>query len=566
VATVADLILARQHDLHPAILFEDESYTYAEFAAASAARAALAAALKPGGGREDEDDRPFHIGVLLENTPEFLFWIGGAALAGAAVVGINPTRRGAELAADIRHTDCQLIVTDSTGLGLLAGLDIDVSRDRILLIDGPEYKGLLRHEARIDASPSERSILLLLFTSGSTGAPKAVICTQGRLAVTAETASSLLGLTRDDVTYQSMPLFHGNAIMANWLPALRWGATVALRRKFSASGFLADVQKYRATYFNYVGRALAYILATPPTRYDRDNQLRLAFGTEASTRDMERFVERYDCQIIESYGSSEGVMSIRRRPDSPPASIGLPASDTMDVIIADRTTGKECPRARFDEHGRITNGDEAIGEIVNRSGASSFEGYYKNDAAMADRLSRGWYWSGDLGYRDLDGWFYFAGRGSDWLRVDSENFAAAPIERILFRYPGVLMAGVYPVADSRTGDQVMAALEFEGGDEVGSTFDPDAFLAFLSDQPDLGTKWAPRFVRIVNNMPLTGTNKINKQPLRVEQWVTTDPVFWAEEPGGPYRLLTAHDRKELRRQFEAHGRSHLLPGEMLPGE
>jgi fatty-acyl-CoA synthase len=389
-----------------------------------------------------------------------------------------------------------------------------------------------------------------------------VICTQGRLAVTAETTPSLFGLTRDDVTYQSMPLFHGNAIMANWLPALRLGATVSLRRKFSASGFLGDVRRYRATYFNYVGRALAYILATPPAPYDRDNQLRLGFGTEASARDMERFAERFGCQIMESYGSSEGVMSIRRRPDAPPTAIGLPASETMDVIIANRVTGDECPRARFDEYGRMTNGDQAIGEIVSRNGASSFEGYYDNDDAMADRLVGGWYWSGDLGYRDVEGWFYFAGRASDWLRVDSENFAAAPVERILFRFPGVIMAGVYPVPDCRTGDQVMAALELEEGKD----FDPAAFRDFLSEQADLGTKWAPRYVRIVNNMPLTSTGKINKQPLRLEQWATTDPVWWAEEPGGPYRPLGGRDRHDLGRRFEIHDRAHLLPENVLAGE
>ena len=551
MATVADLVLAREHDPHPAILFEDESYTYAEFAAASQARAGAALALR------QPDGRPFHLGVLLENVPEYLFWIGGAALAGATVVGINPTRRGAELAADIRHTDCQLIVTDSAQAGLLEGLDLAIEPGRILQIDQPEYQGLLELPADDHATPKTSDILLLLFTSGSTGAPKAVICTQGRLATTAETAPALFGITRDDVTYQSMPLFHGNAIMANWLPALGRGATVALRRKFSASGFLGDVRRHRATYFNYVGRALAYILATPPTPYDRDNQLRLGFGTEASARDMERFSERFGCQIIESYGSSEGVMSIRRRADTPPTAIGLPASETMDVIIANRATGEECPRARFDQHGRIVNGDEAIGEIVSRNGAPSFEGYYHNEDAMSDRLVGGWYWSGDLGYRDVDGWFYFAGRASDWLRVDSENFAAAPVERILFRFPGVIMAGVFPVPDSRTGDQVMAALELE----EGKGFDPEALGAFLSEQPDLGTKWAPRYVRIVNDMPLTSTGKINKQPLRLAQWVTTDPVWWAAQPGGPFRPLTAEDRDDLRREFENHGRSQLLAGE-----
>ena len=153
-------------------------------------------------------------------------------------------------------------------------------------------------------------MLLLLFTSGSTGAPKAVVCSSSRLAAAGVTAAERFGLRRDDVLYEAMPLFHGNALMANWAPALALGATVALRRRFSASGFLPDVRRFGATYCNYVGRALAYVLATPEAPDDADNPLRLAFGTEAPAGDRERFATRFGCRVVESYGSSEGVISI----------------------------------------------------------------------------------------------------------------------------------------------------------------------------------------------------------------------------------------------------------------
>src|SRR4029077_685300 len=124
------------------------------------------------------------------------------------------------------------------------------------------------------------------------------------------------------------------------------------------------------------------------------------------------------------------------------------------------------PRARFDDEGRLLNPAQAVGEIVGRGDAPGrFEGYYNDPEAEAARLRGGWYWSGDLAYRDEDGVFYFAGRSGDWLRVDSENFAAAPGDRILSRYPGVTGAVVYAVPDSRTGDQVMAALELAAGTE-----------------------------------------------------------------------------------------------------
>ncbi|MGH9096879.1 MAG: AMP-binding enzyme, partial [Acidimicrobiales bacterium] len=210
--------------------------------------------------------------------------------------------------------------------------------------------------------------------------------------------------------------------------------------------------------------------------------------------------------------------------------------------------------ARFDAEGGLVNGHEAIGEIVGRNVVGSFEGYYNNAEAEAERIRDGWYWSGDLGYRDGHGWFYFAGRGGDWLRVDSENFAAAPIERILSRYPTAVMVAVYPVPDARTGDQVMVAMELE----PGAWFDPVGFHGFLTAQPDLGTKWMPRFVRIVNEMPLTASNKVQKRPLRYERWETPDPVFWQPERNGRYRPLTDDDVADLRAQFLQHGRAAVL--------
>ncbi|MBV9411459.1 MAG: acyl-CoA synthetase, partial [Acidimicrobiia bacterium] len=130
---------------------------------------------------------------------------------------------------------------------------------------------------------------------------------------------------------------------------------------------------------------------------------------------------------------------------------------------------------------------------------------------------------------------------------------AAPVERILFRHPDVVMAAVYAVPDPHGGDQVMAALELRDG----AAFDPDAFADFLDAQADLGTKWAPRFVRITRQMPLTGTNKVLKGPLQHEGWDTTDDVWWRGERGAKtYRLLEDDDRERLGEELQNHGRSY----------
>ncbi|MER5595835.1 AMP-binding protein [Streptomyces sp. NPDC002265] len=552
--TVAELVAQRWGDHRPGLWCGEQELTHHETAAGAAARAQLLTELLPRGAEP-------HVGVLLDNTPEFPLWLGAAALAGAAVAGINPTRRGPELARDIRHTECRIVVTERAHLPLLDGLEL--SGVRLLVTDTEAYADLLAPyaDARPDASratPADR--VLLCFTSGSTGAPKAAICSQGRLAAAGRSLVEQFGVGRDDVHYVCMPMFHGNAVIADWAPALAAGAGVALRRRFSASRFLPDVRRYRATYFTYVGRAVQYLLATEARPDDRDNPLRLGFGTEAGAVDAAAFERRFGVRLVEGYGSSEGGAAVQWTPGTPSGAVGRPARGA-ELVVLDPHTRAECPPAAFDAAGRLLNGNAAIGELVNR-GPNPFEGYWRNPEAERERRRDGWYWTGDLFYRDRDGFLYFAGRADDRLRVDSENLAAALIENILARYEGAAAVAVYAVPDPVAGDQVMATL---AGD-----FDPAGFVEFLAAQPDLGTKMAPRFVRVVERMPVTATNKVHRAGLRREGLRCADPVWWRPPGASAYRRFGAADLAGLEAEFRARGREGLmaeeLVGEGLPAE
>nr|WP_313314315.1 AMP-binding protein [Dietzia maris] len=481
-ATFGDILIERSTDDHPGLLFEDSAWTWREFVAEAAVRAEILRgwAEEHSGSYADRPDpyKHLHVGILLENVPEYLFTLCGAALAGVTIVGINPTRRGAELASDIRGVDCDVIVTDADGTALLEGLDIGVAAQ--FDIDSDKWRGLLADHAGAEprlhpeSARDPHTLLALLFTSGSTGAPKAVMCSTGRMAMMG--TINYRGLVRDDVAYSAMPLFHGNALFAAFAPSAYVGCTFAMRRKFSASGFLPDVLRYNASYFNYVGRSLSYILAQPEVPEEKQTRLRVVFGTEASVHDRTEFERRFGVTPLESYGSSEGGVVISHTEDTPPGALGV-AGAYMDVAILDADEN-ECPRAEFDANGGLVNAGEAIGEICNVTGAKLFEGYYRNPEATAERNVGEVFHTGDLGYRDADGYFYFAGRSGDRIRVDSENFSAGPVERILDRFPGVLVVAVYPVPDPRTGDQVMAAIQLEPGEVYlrgGAAGDDDVY-------------------------------------------------------------------------------------------
>jgi acyl-CoA synthetase (AMP-forming)/AMP-acid ligase II len=360
----------------------------------------------------------------------------------------------------------------------------------------------------------------------------------------------MLELTPDDVGYAAMPLFHTNSLMSGLAPALVAGASLSLARRFRASRFLPDVRHYGVTWFNYTGKLLTYLLATPAHHDDADNSLRVAFGNEGSPQAVEEAGARFGVRVIDVFGSTEGAIALDRTGNRPRGSIGRLR---QGIMVVDES-GNEAPRARFDGAGRLTNVEAAVGEIVNTLGVGPFEGYYHNDEAMAQTTRNGWYWSGDLGYVDDDGWVFFAGRTSDWLRVDGENFPAAPIEAIIARHPEVTLTAVYGVPAPDSGDQVMAAVTMR----EGASFDGASFASWLDAQPDLGPKWQPRYVRVCHALPTTPTNKILtrslvREKLRLDR-VGGDPLHVRDRGSPAFRPFTATDESALRDAFEANGR------------
>lgn len=515
--TVQQLLRQRRHDDTVAVAHGERVWTWREHLAEAEAEAAALIALA-------DPARPLHVGALLPNSPAMLRAMAAAALGGYVLCGLNTTRRGAGLLADIRRSDCQLLLVDPEHLPLLDGLDLNGIQ--VLDVTATRYA-----EALAAAPPlvPHREVvgsdtLMMIFTSGTSGDPKVVRLAHAMAIMCGASLIFQYDITADDVCYLSMPLFHSNGVAAGWAVAIGSGATMVPAR-FSPSRFVDDVRRHGVTYLNYVGKPLALILSTPERPDDADNTLRVAFGNEATDRDIGEFARRFGCRVVDSFGSSEFAVIVVREDGTPPGSIGKPYAG---VAIYNPVTLTECAAAEFDEHGALTNFDDAVGELVNTQGAGPFVGYYNDPDATAERMRHGMYWSGDLACRDADGWIYLAGRTADWMRVDGENLAAAPIERILERLPEVNQVAVYAVPDDRVGDQVMAALVLRDG----ALLEPADFEKFLAAQPDLSPKAWPRYVRINEDLPATATNKILKRALIAAGVSAQGGVLWGRPARG----------------------------------
>ena len=492
--TFGDILLERSTDDHPGLLFEDSSWTWREFVAEAAVRAEILRVwsdeYSSSYAERPDPYKRLHVGILLENVPEYLFTLSGAALTGVTIIGINPTRRGAELASDIRGVDCDVILTDADGSALLDGLDTGAVAS--FDIDSEQWRGLLADHAGAEPrlhpedARDPHTLLALLFTSGSTGAPKAVMCSTGRMAMLG--TINYRGLVRDDVAYSAMPLFHGNALFAAFAPAAYVGCTFAMRRKFSASGFLPDVLKFDATYFNYVGRSLSYILAQPEAPEEKKTRLRVVFGTEASVHDRVEFERRFGVTPLESYGSSEGGVVISHTEDTPPGALGV-AGAYMDVAILDED-GKELPKG---ETGRIFCGNELV-----------FDGYTNGKTKdFVDGLVS----TGDMGH--VEGDLYFVdGRDDDMIVSGGENVYPIEVEGLLAEHPAVREVSVIGVPDPDFGQRLAAFVALTEGHELSADEVKEHVRAHRARH------CIPREVVFMDELPRNATGKILNRELR----------------------------------------------------
>lgn len=493
--------------------------------------------------RNREGSGRFHVGFYMQNTPEVLYCFGGCAFTNATLVGINNAQMGQRLAADIRNMDVDMLLVDEaeqpkSGRTFLESV-MEAHRDHDLSLIYPQY--VLARKRQAKNHPLEVATLeemlntdvhenfiptpldpenagVIIFTSGTTGAPKGIEVPWKKVFDVGVISTAILNYGEHDVSYVCMPLNHSNSLYLSLIPALLNGAGLLLRRRFSAGNFVRDVEEASVTVWNSVGDPVMYVLNTVGEDADYAHlPLRTVVSTGTNAHNREAFTRIFGLDIFtEAFGSTEVGAIATVTPDTPAFCVGkyLPGKD---IKILDESTGREQDSALVDSEGRILNFDRSVGEIVvsqQSLGDSAFTGYYHMPEESAERVDEaGYYHMGDLGACvALNGERYiiFLGRtGTDRLRSKGENFSAAFVEEIVLACDGVVNCVVIgiPHVDSTENDNPVYVVEVE----KPSNFDVSRLYAYCREK--VPAYALPGYIRLVKELPRTDTRKVQKTVL-----------------------------------------------------
>ncbi|MCR4509920.1 long-chain-acyl-CoA synthetase [Pseudomonas sp. 32.2.56] len=537
---------AQQHPQRPALLDESRSLSYAQF---NAWANRLAWAFKAEGVRHGSV-----VAVMLENRLELLAILAALSKLGAVGALVNTTQRGKVLAHSLNLVKPGFMLI---GEELLAAFNEVAEQldnpqtprywvaDQDCLSDAgqaPAGWTNLMQLARSQASdnpPDSAQVQMkdpcfLIYTSGTTGLPKASIMSHGKwIKAYGGFGHSGLTLNNQDVLYLTLPCYHNNAVTVCWSAALAGGAAIALRRKFSASAFWADVQRYQATCFGYIGELCRYLLNQPETAAEKNNSLRCMIGNGLRPSIWAEFKARFGVeQITEFYASSEGnigftnVFNFDNTVGFSPATYAIVRYD-LENDQAVRGKKGFLEKAKKGEAGLL------ISEI---SAKWPFDGYTdpaKSEAAILRNVFKkgdAWFNTGDL-MRDIGcKHAQFVDRLGDTFRWKGENVSTTEVENVLGAFPGVEDAVVYGVEIPGTNGRCgMAALRLSEGQQL----DGAALAAHLD--AELPVYAAPLFIRLLGEVETTGTFKYKKADLKQAAYDPTrvQEPLWVRLPGEP---------------------------------
>jgi carnitine-CoA ligase len=489
------------------------SYQDALTIAGRAAAALVRAGIRPGDA----------VAILCGNRAEFLQAYLGCAWLGAVAVPINTASRGTQLHHILSNSRARLLVVEAALLDVIAPLISapGVALERIWLIGGEvglpasapnvSLEPFVLGDVAQDATPMRPGDpVAILYTSGTTGLSKGVLCPQAQYYWWGVNSARLLGIVEGDVQMTCLPLFHTNALNA-FYQALLSGATLAVEPRFSASGFWPALRKHDATVTYLLGAMVPILLSRPDSADDRAHRARIALAPGVPEGFHAPFRDRFGIHLLDGYGSTETNFVI-----------GSPQGEHRPGTMG---------RVRPDFEARVVDEEDmelpagTAGELILR--AHEPFAFASGYVGMADKTVEAWrnlwFHTGDRVIRDADGYFHFVDRMKDAIRRRGENISAYEVEQVVLSHAAVATAAVFAVPSELAEDEVMVAAVLR----AGATLTAAELLDHC--QPRLPYYAVPRYVEFVDDLPATENGKIQKFKLR-ERGVT--PETWDREAHG----------------------------------
>ncbi len=453
------------------------------------------------------------VAVMMGNHPRFLDAFFAIQKLGAYAVPVNTALVGEGLAYILDHSEVEAVLCDHETAAKVAGVRAGVPRIAHVWVNAaeapagyalPEGTGSfaeLEHASADDGDnlgvrPDADAPSLLLYTSGTTGLPKAVVSLYGQQRVKSIGLLANLLYDRSDKLYTCLPLFHANALLLTTMQALWIGIPMYLSRRFSASRFWKELGQCGATQFNTVGSMIPILLKTPPSPSDRAHKVKRIVSAACPKDAWVPFETRFGVDIWEGYGAVDGAgVTIFNTGNAPVGSLGKPARLVQWRLV--------------DDQGKDAAPGEA-GELWVHVGDRKESGvpYWKNEKASSEKVVDGWLHTGDLMLADAEGYLYFVGRNTDSMRRRGENVSAYEIEKVVDEHADVLESAAFGVP-SPVGEQdiMISVVPVEGRKVV-----PADLLRFMRER--LPKYAVPSYLDIVSDLPKTGTHRVIKSDLK----------------------------------------------------
>lgn len=471
------------------------------------------------------------LAIMLPNHADFVALIFAVGRLGLVQVPVNTAYKGLLLRHVVGQSTARAAVVAADYLDRLSSVAAELPKLETVVVwprRPPAVPALpfrlldFESVAAAPALPGDPAVsphdpLGIVYTSGTTGPSKGAVFSHNFFWWNADRARTLRGAGEADCLYTCLPLFHTNAQMLSVTCAVLSGGTVALDDRFHASGFWDRMRHYGATQFNYIGGILPILLKQPASPGDRDHRVASALGAAAPKEEWRAFEARFGVTLMEAYGQTEDGVATANPPDAVRVgSIGK-AVWGFDVAV-------------FDDEDRPVP-DERTGELVIRPQYPDImmSGYHDMPAETLTAFRNLWFHTGDFGWRDSDGYFFFHDRKKDAMRRRGENISAFEVEQVVNSHPAVLESAAYAVPSDVGEDDVMVAVVLKPEHSAGHL---DLVRYCETRLPYFAV---PRYVDIRTEFPKTPTFRIEKYKLR-QEGVT--PSAWDADKAG-YRV----DRK-----------------------